>query len=65
MEEKDLALKQTEDIFNEMGGEGLNRMIGKFFNDFRKLANEPDNEAVRQSVRESTQAMANDFRRLR
>ncbi len=65
MEEKDLALKQTEDVFNEMGGEGLNRLIGKFFNDFRKLANEPDNEAVRQSVRESTQAMANDFRRLR
>jgi flagellar hook-associated protein 1 FlgK len=65
MEEKDLALKQTEDIFNEMGGEGLNRMVSKFFNEFRKLGNEPDNEAVRQSVRESTQAMANDFRRLR
>ena len=65
MEEKDLALKQTEDIFNEMGGEGLNRLVAKFFNEFRKLGNEPDNEAVRQSVRESTQAMANDFRRLR
>jgi flagellar hook-associated protein 1 FlgK len=65
MEEKDLALKQTEDIFNEMGGEGLNRMVSKFFNEFRKLGNEPDNEAVRQSVRESTSAMANDFRRLR
>ncbi|MBS1963420.1 MAG: flagellar hook-associated protein FlgK [Bdellovibrionales bacterium] len=65
MEEKDLALKQTEDIFNEMGGEGLNRVVAKFFNEFRKLANEPDNEAVRQSVRESTQAVANDFHRLR
>ncbi len=65
MEEKDMALKQTEDVFNEMGGEGLNRLVSKFFNDFRKLANEPDSEAVRQSVRESTQAMANDFRRLR
>jgi flagellar hook-associated protein 1 len=65
MEEKDLALKQTEDVFNEMGGEGLNRLVSKFFNEFRKLGNEPDNEAVRQSVRESTKAMANDFRRLR
>lgn len=65
LEEKDLALKQTEDIFNEMGGEGLNRLVAKFFNDFRKLGNEPDNEAVRQSVRESTAAMANDFHRLR
>ncbi|MBC7384623.1 MAG: flagellar hook-associated protein FlgK [Cryobacterium sp.] len=65
LEEKDLALKQTEDIFNEMGGEGLNRIVSKFFNEFRKLANEPDNEAVRQSVRESSLAMANDFKRLR
>jgi flagellar hook-associated protein 1 FlgK len=65
LEEKDLALKQTEDIFNEMGGEGLNRVVAKFFNEFRKLANEPDSEAVRQSVRESTNAMANDFHRLR
>ena len=39
LEEKDLALKQTEDIFNEMGGEGLNRLVAKFFNDFRKLGN--------------------------
>lgn len=65
LEEKDMALKQVEDIFNEMGGEGLNRLVSKVFNDFRKLANEPDSEAVRQSVRESTQAMVNDFHRLR
>lgn len=65
MEEKDLALRQTEDVFNELGGEGLNRLMAKFFNDFRKLGNEPDNEAVRQSVRESAQAMTNDFKRLR
>lgn len=65
MEEKDLALKQTEDIFNEMGGEGLNRLVSRFFNDFRKLGNEPNNEAVRQAVRESSQSMVNDFKRLR
>lgn len=64
LEEKDLALKQTEDVFNEMGGEGLNRLTARFFNEFRKLANEPDNEAIRQSVRESTLAMANDFKRI-
>ncbi len=65
MEEKDMVLKQTEDIFNEMGGEGLNRLMSKFFNEFRKLGNEPDNEAIRQAVRESSQAMVNDFHRLR
>ena len=65
MEEKDLVLRQTEDIFNEMGGEGLNRLMSKFFNEFRKLANEPDSEAVRQSVREATQSVVNDFKRIR
>jgi flagellar hook-associated protein 1 FlgK len=64
-EEKDVMLKQAEDIFNEMNGDGLNRLIAKFYNDFRRLSNEPDNEAVRQSVRESAQSMVNDFHRLR
>jgi flagellar hook-associated protein 1 FlgK len=48
-----------------MNGDGLNRIVAKFYNDFRKLANEPSSEAIRQSVRESSQAMVNDFRRLR
>src|SRR5262245_35671128 len=61
-EEKDVALRQTEDIFNEMNGDGLNRLMSRFFNEFRKLSNEPDNEAVRQSVREASVAMVNDFR---
>ena len=64
-EEKDMALKQTEDIFNEMNGDGLNRLVSRFFNEFRKLSNEPDNEAVRESVREASSAMVNDFHRLR
>ncbi len=65
LEEKDIALKQTEDIFNEMGGDGLNRLISRFFNEFRKLENEPSSEAVRQSVREASQSMINDFHRIR
>lgn len=64
-EEKDLVLHQAEDVFNEMGGEGLNRLISKFFNEFRKLSNDPDSEAVRQSVREATASMVNDFHRIR
>lgn len=64
-EEKDIVLRQTEDIFNEMNGDGLNRLISRFFNEFRKLANEPENEAIRQSVREASRAMVNDFHRLR
>lgn len=64
-EEKQLFLNQVEDVFNEMNGDGLNRLISRFFNDFRKLSNDPSSEAVRQSVRESSQAMVSDFRRLR
>ncbi|MGK5090164.1 flagellar hook-associated protein FlgK [Bdellovibrionota bacterium FG-2] len=65
MEEKDMGLRQLEDIFNEVNGEGLNRVISRFFNDFRKLANEPENEAVRESVREASLALVNDFHRIR
>lgn len=64
-EEKEMVLKQTEDIFNEMNGDGLNRLMSRFFNEFRKLANEPANEAIRQSVREAAQSMVNDFHRIR
>jgi flagellar hook-associated protein 1 FlgK len=64
-EEKDLGLRQVEDIFNEMNGDGLNRVISRFFNEFRKLSDEPESVAVRQSVREATQAVVNDFHRLR
>ena len=64
-EERESVLRQTEDIFNEMNGEGLNRMMSRFFNDFRKLSGEPENLALRESVRESANAMVGDFRRLK
>ena len=63
-EEKDLALKQLEEIFNEASGEGLNRLVAKFFNDFRRLSQEPENAALRESVRESSIAVTQDFHRL-
>ena len=64
-EEKQVFLGQVEDVFNEMNGDGLNRLVARFYNDFRKLSSDPTSEAVRQSVRESSQAMVSDFRRLR
>jgi flagellar hook-associated protein 1 FlgK len=63
-EEKQVFLNQIEDIFNEMNGDGLNRLVARFFNDFRKLSTDPNNEAIRQAVRESSKAMVNDFRRI-
>ncbi|MFZ9594992.1 MAG: flagellar hook-associated protein FlgK [Bdellovibrionia bacterium] len=64
-EEKGMGLAQVEDIFNELGGDGINRLMSRFFNEFRKLANEPENTALRESVREASQAMVNDFRSVR
>lgn len=63
-EEKDLLLNQVEGIFNELDSEGLNRQITKFFNDFRQLGNEPEREALREAVRESSRAVTKDFQRL-
>lgn len=64
-EEKQVFLNQVEDVFNEMNGDGLNRLVARFFNDFRKLSNDPTSEAIRESLRESSQSMVKDFRRLR
>jgi flagellar hook-associated protein 1 FlgK len=64
-EEKQVFLNQIEDVFNEMNGDGLNRVIARFHNDFRKLSNDPTSEAIRQSLRESSEAMVRDFKRLR
>jgi flagellar hook-associated protein 1 FlgK len=64
-EEKQVFLNQVEDVFNEMNGDGLNRLVARFYNDFRKLSNDPSSEAIRQSVRESSLAMVSDFKRIR
>ena len=64
-EEKGLHFKNIEDIFNELNGDGLNRLVAGFFNEFRQLANDPASGAVRQSVMETTNALVNDFKRIR
>ena len=63
-EERQQMLSQVENVFNEMGGEGMNRLLGTLFNDFRKLGNDPHNESLRQSLRESASSITNDFKRL-
>jgi flagellar hook-associated protein 1 FlgK len=63
-EERDFALGQTEAIFNETTNEGLNRLLAGFFNEFRKLGNQPENQALRLTVRESTNQLIADFKRI-
>ena len=63
-EEKDIALAQAESVFNEIGNSGLNRLLAKFFNEFRKLGNEPESHALRTTVKEASDQLSGDFRRI-
>lgn len=63
-EERHTYLGQTEQIFNEANSDGINRLATAFFNEFRKLSVEPENQAIRASVRESSKRLANDIQRV-
>lgn len=58
-------LEQVENIFNEVDNEGLNNIMNRFYNAFRDLANQPENEAVRSVVRDTATLIVNDIRRIR
>jgi flagellar hook-associated protein 1 FlgK len=58
-------LDQVEGIFNEVDNEGLNQILNKFFNSFRELANQPENETIRSVVRDNAGLVVKDFRRIR
>ncbi|MBI2521346.1 MAG: flagellar hook-associated protein FlgK [Bdellovibrio sp.] len=58
-------LEQIEIIFNETESEGLNKIINKFFNSFRELANQPENETMRSVVRDNAKLIIKDFNRIR
>ncbi|MBP9681437.1 MAG: flagellar hook-associated protein FlgK [Bacteriovorax sp.] len=58
-------LDQVESIFNEVDSEGLNQILNRFFNSFRELANQPENETIRSVVRDNAGLVVKDFRRIR
>ncbi len=58
-------LEQVENIFNELDSDGLNQVMNKFFNSFRELANQPENETIRSVVRDNATLVVKDFRRIR
>lgn len=64
VEEKDVYLQQTEQIFNESNNDGLNRLATRFFNEFRQLSTDPSNPAIRAAVRESSSQLASDINRM-
>jgi flagellar hook-associated protein 1 FlgK len=63
-DERQIQMNQLENIFNEVDSEGLNQLINKFFNSFRELANQPENETIRSVVRDNARLVVKDFKRI-
>lgn len=58
-------LAMVENVFNEIDQDGLNYVLNRFYNSFRDLANQPENETIRSVVRDSANLVSKDFRRIR
>ncbi len=63
-EERTTQLGHIEEIFNEINSEGMNKILNRFFNGFRELANRPEDETVRGLVRENAKIVVDDFHRI-
>lgn len=63
-EERTLQLGHVEEIFNEINSEGMNKILNRFFNSFRELSNQPENETVRNVVKENAKIVVQDFHRI-
>src|SRR5690606_29480952 len=62
--ERTSQLSRVEDIFNEMNSDGMNKILNRFFNTFREISNQPENETVRSVVRDNAQIVVKDFNRI-
>lgn len=58
------GLGRVEQVYNEQMNKGLNQYLTDFFNAFRELSNNPESLASRSMVRESSVALAGDFKRV-
>lgn len=63
-EERTFQLGRVEEIFNEINSEGMNKVLNRFFNSFRELSNQPENEVVRNLVRDNAELVVKDFKRI-
>ena len=60
--ERSLQLSQIESIFNEVNISGFNDTLNKFFNSFRELSQQPNNNAIKTVVRDSAKNLVEIFR---
>lgn len=57
-------LSRVEQVYNEQVNKGLNHSMGKFFNSFRELGNNPESLATRTQVKETADNLTKDFLRM-
>jgi flagellar hook-associated protein 1 FlgK len=63
-DERTSQLSNVEEIFNEINSDGMNKIMNRFFNSFRELSNQPENEVVRTLVRDNANIVVKDFKRI-
>lgn len=63
-EERTTQLGHVEEIFNEINSDGMNKVLNRFFNSMRELSNQPENETVRNVVKENAKIVVGDFHRI-
>lgn len=63
-DERNFQLNQVQDIFNEIDSDGMNKILNRFFNSFRELSNQPENQTIRSLVRDNAQLVVSDFHRI-
>jgi flagellar hook-associated protein 1 FlgK len=63
-EERTTQLGQVEEVFNEINSDGMNKVMNRFFNSMRELSNQPENETVRNVVKENAKIVVGDFHRI-
>lgn len=62
--ERATQLGHIEEIFNEINSEGMNKVLNRFFNSMRELSNQPENETIRNVVKENAKIVVGDFHRI-
>ena len=60
--ERNSQLGQVEIVFNEIDVAGFSDTLNKFFNSFRELSRQPDDEAIRSVVRETAKQLTANVR---
>ena len=58
------GMSRVEHIFNEQANKGLNQYVTDFFNAFRELSNNPESVTSRTLVKEASEALVGDFKRV-